>query len=149
VTTTDRETLREGATRRGFDPRVARAAAATATTRRSTHRAMADAEPSAYGAETFAEGHWYHELLEDGLALSYRVREDATRRDARGRDDGTMGRERRRDDAGRARGRTDDDDDDDGARDRSRRCCIRGRRSFKRSRSCGRCRSGRFSSRMG
>jgi hypothetical protein len=111
---------------------------------------MADAEPSAYGAETFAEGNWYHELLEDGLALSYRVREDATRRDAKGRwDDGTMGRGRRRDDAGRARGRTDDDDDDGDARDRSRRCCIRGRRSFKRSRSCGRCRSGRCSSRMG
>jgi hypothetical protein len=34
----------------------------------------AEAEPSAYGAETFAEGNWYHELLEDGLALSYRVR---------------------------------------------------------------------------
>jgi thermospermine synthase len=34
----------------------------------------AEAEPSAYGAETFANGHWYHELLEDGLALSYRVR---------------------------------------------------------------------------
>ena len=34
----------------------------------------AEAEPSAYGAETFAEGNWYHELLEDGLALSYRGR---------------------------------------------------------------------------
>lgn len=99
MTTIDRETLREGATRRGFDPRVARAAAATATTRRSTHRAMADAEPSAYGAETFAEGNWYHELLEDGLALSYRVREDATRRDAKApgrRDDGTRAATRRR-----------------------------------------------------
>ena len=42
---------------------------------------MADADEfSAYGAETFAEGNWYHELLEDGLALSYRVRA-ATRRD--------------------------------------------------------------------
>ena len=97
MTTTDRATLRKGATRRGFDPRVARAAAATATTRRSTHRAMADAEPSAYGAETFAEGHWYHELLEDGLALSYRVREDATRREGAGRwDDGTRAATRRR-----------------------------------------------------
>ena len=26
------------------------------------------------GAEAFAKGTWYHELLEDGLALSYRVR---------------------------------------------------------------------------
>ncbi len=34
----------------------------------------AEVEPSAYDAETFASGHWYHELLEDGLALSYRVR---------------------------------------------------------------------------
>jgi hypothetical protein len=42
----------------------------------------AEAEPSAYGAETFANGHWYHELLEDGLALSYRVRHTRATRDA-------------------------------------------------------------------
>ena len=41
---------------------------------RETRTMSAEAEPSAYGAETFANGHWYHELLEDGLALSYRVR---------------------------------------------------------------------------
>jgi hypothetical protein len=38
---------------------------------------MSTTEASAFGAETFAEGNWYHELLEDGLALSYRVRIDA------------------------------------------------------------------------
>ena len=43
----------------------------------------AEAEPSAYGAETFANGHWYHELLEDGLALSYRVRNTHATRDER------------------------------------------------------------------
>ena len=43
------------------------------------------------GAEAFAEGNWYHELLEDGLALSYRVRvrtdDDASRRRRRHRCD--------------------------------------------------------------
>ena len=42
-----------------------------------------DREP--YGAETFAEGNWYHELLEDGLALSYRVRPNARERERRAR----------------------------------------------------------------
>jgi hypothetical protein len=32
------------------------------------------------GAEAFAKGTWYHELLEDGLALSYRVRARRRRR---------------------------------------------------------------------
>jgi len=58
---------------------------------------MADADEfSAYGAETFAEGNWYHELLEDGLALSYRVRA-ATRRDERKRRDERRGARARRD----------------------------------------------------
>jgi hypothetical protein len=42
---------------------------------------MSATEASAFGAETFAEGNWYHELLEDGLALSYRVRIDARARE--------------------------------------------------------------------
>ena len=42
--------------------------------RHTPARAMSEDGNAAYGAETFAEGNWYHELLEDGLALSYRVR---------------------------------------------------------------------------
>jgi len=54
---------------------------------------MSATEASAFGAETFAEGNWYHELLEDGLALSYRVRIDArARARARARDGETTGR---------------------------------------------------------
>jgi hypothetical protein len=34
---------------------------------------MADAY-GGIGANAFDEGTWYHEILEDGLALSYRVR---------------------------------------------------------------------------
>ena len=30
--------------------------------------------PGGIGANAFDEGTWYHEILEDGLALSYRVR---------------------------------------------------------------------------
>ena len=66
-----------------------------------------DREP--YGAETFAEGNWYHELLEDGLALSYRVRPFVREREARARiveDDAA----RRRADDG-ARGATTGTDD--------------------------------------
>ena len=28
------------------------------------------------GANVFDNGNWYHEILEDGLAISYRVRPD-------------------------------------------------------------------------
>ena len=35
---------------------------------------MSSSDREPYFDETFAEGNWYHELLEDGLALSYRVR---------------------------------------------------------------------------
>jgi len=41
---------------------------------------MSEDGNAAYGAEAFAEGNWYHELLEDGLALSYRVRGARRRR---------------------------------------------------------------------
>ena len=34
------------------------------------------AAPGGIGATAFDEGTWYHEILEDGLALSYRVRAD-------------------------------------------------------------------------
>ena len=39
--------------------------------------AMATAED--IGAHVFDEGHWYHETLEEGLAISYRVRARAAR----------------------------------------------------------------------
>lgn len=37
------------------------------------------ATPGGIGANVFDEGNWYHEILEDGLAISYRVRPRATR----------------------------------------------------------------------
>lgn len=32
------------------------------------------AHTSGIGADIFDKGNWYHEVLEDGLAISYRVR---------------------------------------------------------------------------
>jgi hypothetical protein len=34
------------------------------------------AHSSGIGGDVFDKGDWYHEVLEDGLAISYRVRPD-------------------------------------------------------------------------
>ena len=64
----------------GFDVKLGgnRVGSSSPRTRsRTTFETMAT--PGGIGANVFDEGNWYHEILEDGLAISYRVRPRATR----------------------------------------------------------------------